>query len=69
MPQFLKSLIPLGSLSLRLLDPGPLVLQTHRPVEYQSAPGRVGVNAEVAEALELVPVARRRAGQGWLDPA
>src|SRR5512141_1821623 len=45
------------------LDLGPGVLEGQRAVEHQMTIGRVGVDAEVAQALELECRARRFCGQ------
>jgi hypothetical protein len=45
--------------ALRLLDAGPGVAESHRPVEDEALRRRVRIDAEVAEPLELEAAARR----------
>src|SRR5208337_3710074 len=62
-PYFPRATFTLLLLSLRLLDLGPGIAQRHGPVEDQLARRRIGIDAEIALPLELIPAAFRRAGQ------
>src|SRR5438034_3723831 len=52
---------------LSLFQLGPRVLQRHRTVEDQLLPGRVRVDCEIPEALELIFLSGRHAGEARLD--
>src|SRR5580704_10238598 len=57
---------------IRLLlpgDPGPGVAEGDRAVEHEGTRPRIGVDAEVAEALELEPVPGLREREARLDAA
>src|SRR4029450_346793 len=48
-------------------DPRPAVLERHGAVEHEAGQGRVRVDAEIAEPLELVAGAGRDAGDAPLE--
>jgi hypothetical protein len=55
--RLLHAMVPPQVLSSRLLlDPGPGVFERESAIEDETARGRVGIEAEVADALELETV-------------
>src|SRR5260370_24259526 len=54
---------------LRLLDLRPRIAQRHRSVEDELLTRRIGIDTEIALALELVTTAHRGSCQAGLHPA
>jgi len=53
------SLIDILTLALlRLLNPGPLILECNGAIEYEPAAAAVRVNVEIAQPFELVSIQR-----------
>src|ERR1044071_229001 len=51
-----------------MFDLRPRVAQRHRSVEHERVRPRIGVDAEVAQALELHPQSGRRRREARLEP-